>query len=150
MRIPAFIAVFLMLPSLAQADMFKCKQADGKIAFQDQPCQGTSTGSKIVVRPTPPSADSADNPAIKSFVDSANGLASELQRLSDAIEAHSRENADRNRSIRCDNARNNLGALKMERPVFRYDSKGQRQYVDDANRQSELAAAQRDVAQNCN
>jgi hypothetical protein len=65
------------------------------------------------------------------------------------IDARNREINAHNRFAHCERARSNLGALKMQRPVFRYDNNGDRQYVEDANRQAEIEAAQGQVAANC-
>lgn len=66
------------------------------------------------------------------------------------IQARNRQTEAYNRSVRCEKARHALGVLKTERPVFRYDNKGDRQYLEDSKRGAEINAAQRGVAENCN
>ena len=39
---------------------------------------------------------------------------------------------------------------KTERPIFSYDNKGNRQYVNDADRAATVTAAERRVAEECN
>lgn len=135
-------ALCLTVPMLAIAGHYKCTGADGKVSFQDQPCQAGTTGGEIVIK-APQPADGvrpAPRPSFRpAFSEAARDDASARN---DQIEAQ-------NRASRCDVARQTLGRLKEHRPVFRYDNKGERQYLDDAARQSGIAAAERSVAENC-
>ncbi len=49
----------------------------------------------------------------------------------------------------CNNARHNLGVLSEQRPVFSYDNKGNRVFVEDKDRAARIAEAQRSVAASC-
>jgi hypothetical protein len=49
----------------------------------------------------------------------------------------------------CLDARHNLEALQGGRPVYRLDEKGDRAYLDDAERGRALEAAKRDIAEFC-
>ncbi len=49
----------------------------------------------------------------------------------------------------CNTARHNLGVLNEQRPVFSYDNKGNRVFVDDKDRANAIAETQRSVATNC-
>jgi hypothetical protein len=49
----------------------------------------------------------------------------------------------------CNTARNNLGVLKEQRPVYSYDNKGNRVFVDDKDRANTLAEAQRSIVASC-
>lgn len=51
---------------------------------------------------------------------------------------------------RCNHERQQLGVLNSGRPVASYDNKGERHYVEDADRQGKIAAAERRVAEACN
>lgn len=55
-----------------------------------------------------------------------------------------------NRMQRCNFARQQLGVVNGGRPIFSYDNKGERQYVDDENRKATTTAAEKRVAQDCN
>ena len=54
-----------------------------------------------------------------------------------------------NKSVMCNNARQQLGVLKVQRPVYRVDNNGERHYVDDKDRQKETDAAQQRVYAEC-
>ncbi|TWO73117.1 DUF4124 domain-containing protein [Caenimonas sedimenti] len=152
MRRHLLAAALALTPLWAAAQTYKCRQPDGKVAFQDQPCQGAATGSQYVARPTPPSTDPAEIEKKKAAAANARAKAetNQNQQAADELKLKNQQAEAHNRAVRCDSARKNLGALKSERPVYRLDNKGERQYVDDDKRAAELAAAQRGIAENCN
>ncbi|EJE52558.1 hypothetical protein PMI14_02769 [Acidovorax sp. CF316] len=139
----------------AWAQTYKCTQPDGKTAFQDQPCHMSGgTGGSVHIKVTPPSSDplppSAPPARQRSPYASSTGAGSTQQTADAQAAQQARQQAEAyNRSSRCNTARRNLGTLKTARPVFQYDNKGDKQYLEDSKRQSEMAAAQRDVAENC-
>lgn len=142
--------------SPAWAQTYKCTQPDGKTAFQDQPCHMSGgTGGSVQIKVTPPSSDplppSAPAARQRSPYAGSTGAGTGTQQTADAQAAQqARQQAEAySRSSRCNTSRHNLGALKTARPVFQYDNKGEKQYLEDSRRQSEMAAAQRDVAENC-
>ena len=49
----------------------------------------------------------------------------------------------------CNSARHNLGILQEQRPVFSYDNKGNRVFVEDKDRANTIAETQRAIAANC-
>ncbi len=139
--------------SPAWAQTYKCTQPNGKTAFQDQPCHMSGgTGGSVNIKVTPPSSDplppSAPPARQRSPYAGSTGTGTQTADAQGAQQARQQAEAQ-NRSSRCNTARRNLGALKTARPVFQYDNKGDKQYLDDSKRQSEMAAAQRDVAENC-
>ncbi len=150
MRLILLILALTSAHTLSFAGTYKCKQPDGKVTFQDQPCQGAATGSQIVVKPTAPSAEPAEIEKMRAANSKGKALPAQDQKAQDHNKAQNDQIDAYNKSVRCQNARNNLGVLKSQRPVYRFDNKGEKQYVDDANRQSEIAAAERSVANNCN
>lgn len=140
--------------SPAWAQTYKCTQPDGKTAFQDQPCHMSGgTGGSVNIKVTPPSSDALPPgaPLARQRSPYAGSTGAGTQQTADAQAAQqARQQAEAyNRSSRCNTARRNLGTLKTARPVFQYDNKGDKQYLEDSRRQSEMAAAQRDVAENC-
>jgi hypothetical protein len=55
-----------------------------------------------------------------------------------------------NRMQRCNYARQQLGVANSGRPIYSYDNKGERHYVEDENRKAATTAAEQRVAQDCN
>jgi hypothetical protein len=68
-------------------------------------------------------------------------------------EAHAKADNDQAKAHsqiqRCNYARQQLGVLKEPIPVFRRDNNGERQFINDENRQAEITAAEQRVAEAC-
>jgi hypothetical protein len=135
----------LCSPLFVHAEAYKCRQPDGSLAFQDHPCAAGASGSKV------------DLPPVQSYSPGSNGMMSgsddmdesrvDKQRSSTAA-ANARIEAE-NRQARCDAARQRLGVLKEERPVYERDNQGNRVYIEDKDRPAAIAEAQREVTANC-
>ena len=52
-RRSVLMLVLLAVPLAVTAGPYKCKTADGKTSFQDQPCQAGTTGGQITIKTTP-------------------------------------------------------------------------------------------------
>lgn len=63
------------------------------------------------------------------------------------MEAH--KNDKRVDMTACNAARHNLGVLNEQRPVYSYDNKGNRNYVEDKDRAGRIAETQRLISENC-
>ncbi len=140
----------MLLPMAATAQAYKCKRPDGKTSFQDQPCDEGSTGGPVIISdPSPssgmPAAPKATAPSMKrdKIPDARRDQADE------SLRERNRQLEAQNRAMACSMARRNLAVLQVQRPVFSTDKNGNRQYVEDGNRQSEIAAAQQSVAESC-
>lgn len=145
------ILAVLVAPRCALAEMYKCKHPDGKTSFQDNPCEKGSEGTPVYIDDPSPAYD----PSAKSRAPTLNkkaGKAPESRTpiADEGVRQRNRQLEAENRAMRCSGARRNLEVLKRERPVFSYDKQGKRVYVEDSNRQSEVAAAQQQVAEACN
>ena len=149
MRVWTLHAILLVLPVAVAAQTYKCKNADGKVSFQDRPCQGNSSGGQVVVKPTAPSADAAELAKMKADASASRDKSLEQHRLQQEVRDRNRQIDAHNRAVNCERARQALGTLKSQRPVFRYDNNGERQYIEDSKRQAEISAAQQAVAEHC-
>ncbi len=75
--------------------------------------------------------------------------ASKQRRAEQEQRANSEQAKSGNRMRDCNEARQQLGVVKTPRPVFSYDNNGNRVYMEDKNRDGEIAAAQRRVNASC-
>jgi hypothetical protein len=134
------LALLFVLPLLAHAQAYKCKQANGSTSFQDFPCDQVGPTGRAMPAPTaspkPPAAQVPAQDAARREEEAA-------------IRARNDEVAAYNKKVRCDNARRQLGILKEQRPVYSRDDKGERVYVDDKDRPAMIAAAEKQVAADC-
>jgi hypothetical protein len=150
-RAPFFCALLLLVPMTAMAQAYKCKRSDGKTSFQDQPCDVGSTGGPVIISDPSPSSGEAPAPKKAGVPPAKRDKIPVVQPASgdEALKARNRQLEADNRAMACDRARRNLSVLKAQRPVYSTDKNGNKQYVEDANRQSALDTAQQGVAENC-
>ena len=143
----------MLVPMAATAQAYKCKQPNGKTSFQDQPCDEGSKGGPVIISdpspssgmPAPVAPKGTAPPSTKrdKIPDTSRNQADE------ALKERNRQLEAENRAMACSQARRNLSVLQVQRPVYSTDKNGNKVFVEDANRQSEIAAAQQRVAESC-
>ncbi len=103
------------------------------------------------VQAWPSSADSAPPPAPAQNTSSLVADVQARNRRENQQQAYQEEhkNDKKVNMAACNTARHNLGVLNEQRPVFSYDNKGNRVFVDDKDRANAIAETQRSVAANC-
>lgn len=160
------LALLMCAPLIAQAQVNKCKQPDGSLTFQDFPCPSGTVSSKITL---PPMAARSDGISSESSgevgkmkqrrnIQSTQETKSQLdqvrdyqnRRVNEEIREHNEKAEAFNRNLRCNQARQQLGVVKEALPVYHYDNKGERQYLEDGNRPAAISAAEQRVAKECN
>ena len=158
------IALFAALPALAQ--IYSWKDSEGKVHYGDTP---PPTGEVNVIRGTPaakPAPAPAPEPATTpGETDTAKAqdpsrpqtLAEREQAFRErrAAEAEAQAKAeeeaarDAERQRFCEQARNQLGALQSGQRVSRFNAAGEREFLDDAARSTEIARLQQQVTEHC-
>jgi Domain of unknown function (DUF4124) len=156
------LALLMLIPLFAEAQAYKCKQPNGSLSFQDQPCPAGAVSTtlnlpKTTERPVDPdnAAKAAKAPKAPRVIDAGESAQDKLRdhkrrREEEEVAAHNQEVKAYNKMQRCNYARKQLGVAKEAKPIFRRDDKGDRQYVKDENRPAEIAAAEQKVAEECN
>lgn len=149
-----WLLLLVSVPLFAHAQAYKCKLANGKVSFQDEPCP-VGAQSKVInlAVPAPPQPDA---PAKASKAKAKSGPAvdkdaeAKRRRAEEEVNAQNQEAKAYNKMQRCNAARRQLGVLKQAAPAFRYDNKGDKQYIEDNKRPAEIASAEKQVAEYCN
>lgn len=158
--IQVLLVAALCVPMLGFAQAYKCKQANGTISFQADPCEsGPSTMIRLPSSPPPMDAagdakgrttkqpkahpGEAQQAAQKSRVDRA------WQKQDEEIRAYNERVQADNKAIRCNAARQQLGVAQTQRPIYSNDNSGNRKYVEDSDRAAVIASAQARVAAEC-
>ena len=177
------------LPMLAQAQVYKCRQADGTTSFQSSPCPGSikapvpatpvnraakaggsasepysdpyaqapNSGqrSTLALPPTRPVPAAAPAPQpvpvprpVRAMPDAkaespVSAENEHIRQENEQIRAH-------NKVVNCNNAKQQLGVVQAQRPIFTTDSKGERHYAEDKDRQKIADTAQQRVNAECN
>jgi len=135
---------------------------DGKTSFQQEPCEPGAKGGPVILQdPSPaysgppkpsPAAPKVGNgqkaPQALKQLRAEEALREESHR-NQQLESRNRELEQRTRAMECNAARRDLHVAQTPRAIYRLDSKGNKQYVEDANREAEIAAAQKRVTESC-
>jgi hypothetical protein len=135
-------------PGPAQAQtVYKWVDSHGVTQYSSSPPPpGVATS---VLRPPPvPDAASAVPGTAQRPTDDAKRLATERAQQ-DAAQRAAAQRDSSTRLAQCANAREQLDAVSRGGPVFRYNAAGQREYLDDSARDSEIARWQQQVNTLC-
>jgi hypothetical protein len=162
-RIALFTFAFLGVAS-AQAQVYKCVDAGGKIVYSQDPCPANMKPGRMSrnVHPAPAAAPAAapDDKAAKSEAakSAAPKTAAEQEqafrkRQQDQAKAakESEEKAAeaQRKQENCRNARERLTQYEIGGRVARYNAQGERYYLEDAQIEQEKARARTDAAKSC-
>lgn len=149
MRLPILGLLLACLPLGAAAQMYKCTQPDGRVGFQDRPCQGSGTQTAVEVR-QPALLGNAEDMR-KAGEEAARRREFEHQQQSHeqlASERKARAEAPKRRHL-CERASRSMAVLREQRPVYHTDAQGNPQYLPDSERAEEIAAVQRVIDETC-
>ena len=145
------MAVATVFAVSADSEIHKWIDKDGNVHYSDSPPSGVDT-ELIKPLPTPHKGD-----IIRTQV--RTDLLIEQQKASAELRAREREEKRLQRAIDaqqivdienlCISAQQSLYALQMPQPVFSIDASGERVYVDDEFRYSEIARMKSIIAANC-
>jgi hypothetical protein len=155
------VLLILAFAPTAHAQAYKCKQANGSVSFQDQPCAKGAESAALKLpapedmSPAAVAARAQKRAVAQKVLGGGNAPASsydESRRRADEEELRAKNaNIDAyNKSLRCNAARRQLGIVKEQTPIFSRDNKGERQYVKDEDRAGIIARAQKSVDEECN
>ncbi|HQZ02174.1 MAG TPA: DUF4124 domain-containing protein [Thauera sp.] len=157
-RSAAFLlALMLALPAAAQ--IYSWKDKDGRIHYADVP---PSSGEIKTLRGAPPprhvpaadeSADQSDATAEKTETPADPEAAFRQRRAAEAeaaAKAAAAQARDAERQRFCVQARGQLAALKSGQRVARMREDGEREFLDDGARATEIDRLQQQIEQNCN
>ncbi|MEM9530689.1 MAG: DUF4124 domain-containing protein [Pseudomonadota bacterium] len=151
--LPFFFAGLLLasLPLTAAETLYRWVDADGNVYFSDRPPE-TQEAEQIEV-----DAELSDRRRIagrEQLKESERAL--NQNRIDRALSAQElaaleveREKARQQRQIRCEDARYNLEVLSTVGPVFSRNAAGERVYVEDEQRDQQIAEYEQKVSEYC-
>jgi len=154
-------SLLLAAVSSPAAAQWMWKDESGHVIASDQPPPPGTPQSRIMKEPRARPAGVTAAPASEPDQKAPGGPKSladrELeskQRAKDAAEAAKKadEDAARAKALKenCAMARGNVAALQSGGRSARFNDKGEKVYIDDADRQNEIAKQQTQVSQFCN
>lgn len=146
---PALALLLVLLAWPAGAEIYKWKDANGKVHYGDHPPTNTTPGQF-----TPRKAKEAEAQGEIARRKAADQAIRQRMEQAKAQEEEQRQLAEREAAARlaenCQRVRNNLDML--QRPNMRLtvlDARGQEQLMDDSTRRAETERALRDLAEHC-
>ncbi|HTQ77653.1 MAG TPA: DUF4124 domain-containing protein [Burkholderiales bacterium] len=147
----ALLAVALAFVGAAQAQIKCWKDAAGNRMCGDTPPPGAAV-STVKVQPAPPPA-AAGKDAKKGPLTPAEKEQAFRQRQQEAAKAAEKtEKADEQAAKKqqnCANARQNIQMLESGQRIARFNSAGERYFIDDAQRATELTEARKIEQESC-
>jgi len=156
MRHASLLVLALIVAVPAAAQVYQWRDAEGRLHYSDVP---PPQGEAITVRParkaTAP-AEPAGTPAAEGAKPAAEAAKPKTladkelefrQRRAAAAEAQAKAEQERalaaERQRACEQARNQLAALKTGQRMVRYTSTGEREFIDGAGRAAEIEQTQK-------
>ncbi len=138
----------LLLTAATSAQVYTWRDASGKIHYADQP--PTDRGA-VVRKLGPARSESADAAPATQAADErrAEAARARSEEKEKAAESEKRRAEDAQRQLACERARTNLQGLESGQIRFRLRPDGEREALDGAVREAELAEARRAVEINC-
>ncbi len=159
-RIVLFAFTLLGLAT-AQAQVYKCVGAGGKVFYSQDPCPAGMKPGAMSRKPTSaPAAAPTDNAAKgepvksaapKTAADQEQAFRKRQQDQAKAAKESEEKSAEAQRKQEnCRNAQERLAQYGIGGRVARYNAQGERYYLDDAQIEQEKARAGTDVSKFCN
>ncbi|HUI99505.1 MAG TPA: DUF4124 domain-containing protein [Usitatibacter sp.] len=141
------LALACAVVPLASAELYKYVDKDGKTVYSDTPPAGADATPLHVIPSTGPGgAVPAPKPAVTLDKELEKGRALEKER------EKKQEIEDKNAKIaaqRCEQAKDNLRTYTDGGRLFKYDSKGEREFLTDEQIEAARVKAQKDVDESC-
>jgi hypothetical protein len=163
-RIALFVIASLGAAA-AQAQVYKCLDANGRTAYSQNPCppsmkrETMSTGGIPPASAVAPAAAAADKASKSGAAKGGPKTPAEQeqafrQRQQDEAKA-AKESAEKTaqaqaKAENCRNARARLAQFEIGGRITTVDEKGERYYMEDAQIEAEKARARADISQVCN
>jgi len=146
----ALLSSFVALP--VQAQVYKWKDAQGRTVISDTPQPGAGKQAPAVKTAPATSSDAASeaSEAPKSWAEKDMEFRKRQQEQQEAAAkaAKEKEKADIAKD-NCDRSRQRLAMLESGQRVARTKVDGEREFLDDSQREKELAQARRGVSEWC-
>ncbi len=150
-RLP--LALALLLPLCATAQIYEYKDAAGRTVYTDQPPVGAAVKSRTVAKES--AADqgasaSTAAPVPKTAVDRELEFRKRQKEAQEQSAKAEKENADKAaRKDECARARLQLQSLESGERIASRDAQGERVYMDDDQRAAEIARTRKAVSDLC-
>jgi len=129
--------------------IYQWKDKSGQIVYSDNPPAG-NIPSRRLRRDAVGEITGQEAAPTKSVADQDLELKKRQQEQSEKQAKSDKESADsKARAQNCEMAKNQLAALESGQRIARFNAQGEREYLDDAQRATEVERTRKAVADNC-
>lgn len=157
MKIAISVAACLVaaaLPVTTSAQVYEWKDSNGRTVISDTPPPGGAKNTRSIASNPPPSkaTPAADGAAAapKTTAEKDMEFKKRQQEAKEKADKAAKEQAAAaERKDSCDRARRQLAALESGVRISTSDEKGERRFMEDAERQQEIERARKFVADTC-
>ena len=138
----------LLATSVANAQIYQWKDENGKTVISDKPpVGGTARSSRKIEGEAPPAKPVPQ----KSIADREMDFRKRQQEAQEKTDKEQKEQAAAaDKKENCERARRYLQSLESGDSIATYDDKGERIFMEDAQRQQEIAKAKQAMQASCN
>ena len=156
-RFLLLLAVLVLAPAAAQAEVYKWRDSNGVVRYSDIPpasnipYETLHGGRKTPSTPSPAVAPAPQPSALPAPPPPSDDAALQRQQQAEQekIQQQNKEAQEQTRQQNCSTAHANLQKYKIGGRIMTMDAQGQRRYLSDAEIAAGLAQAQKDVAEFC-
>ncbi|HRC60058.1 conserved exported hypothetical protein [Candidatus Propionivibrio aalborgensis] len=128
------------------AQVYQWKDENGKTIYSDKPPIGAPGQPQKIHAPSP----AASSATQKTLADRDLEFRKRQKESQESAEkAQKEQSASAEKQQYCDNTRRRLQALESGERISMHDDKGERYYMDDAQREKEITKARQDIGSNC-
>lgn len=148
MKILLVLTTLLFYAVPASAEMYRWVDAQGKVHYSDQPPTEKSKSSKTLNIPNQPAAPAAESS--KSWQEKNLDYKKRQATASETEAKKKKEAEDAKAKIEnCDKSKKALKALEEGGRINTYDEKGNRSFMDDAQRAKAMDDAKKAISEWC-
>lgn len=145
----AVTVALILITSTVSAQIYQWKDENGKTTLSDKPPPGQLRPQQIIESES--STPAAKTPSQKTLADRDLEFRKRQKESQESTEkANKVQAASAEKKVNCDNAQRQLQALESGERIALRDNKGERYFLDDDQREQEVAKARQAVQSNCN
>lgn len=153
MQLRLTIFLLLAMTTTAHAGVTKWVDADGKVQYSDQPPPATVKSQKalnIKTSPALPKAASSSNSDGRNIAEKDLEFRKRQVKTEEAAAKEAKEQEEAKQAkANCEQSRRQLQALQEGQRISRYDEKGERIFMEDADRPQAINEAKQAVDSWC-
>jgi uncharacterized protein (DUF3084 family) len=139
-------AAMLLAAFAAQAQIYQWQDENNTTVISDRPPPGSVTGARKIEADAPPASEASD----QTLADREMAFRKRQKESQEGAEqADKEQRLAAQKKENCESARRSLQLLESGERVAMRDSKGERYYLDEAQRTQEIAKLRQDVQASC-